>query len=292
MRSRIAYAQLFIPVSSLGILEVTMKKVLIGLVLLALPALASAQTYCTNRPGPNGGFDGVNQLSLSYVSCWFPGSTATSFATFSCTTNQTAILHFQFKVPNPIASVVASTGIVDVIQAGGGALVDFYKYEPTGCAGSVAANKGAALGTFPAPAACLAAVPPFDFFCNDFGGGNACALSSYGYASNFPAPGVGRFAISAVRNFGYPFDPGTNYWAWQLTFSSRVRVIPCLGCGTPATILWQSLGLQSDDGSPDVCLTGPDSAKGPDRGSQSGGPLDGPTPVQNTTWGQIKALYR
>jgi hypothetical protein len=267
-----------------------MKKVLISLALLALPALASAQTYCEGRP-----FDGYNQLSLSYVSCWFPGSTATSFATFTCTTNQTANLHFQFKVPNDINSVNAMTAIVDVVQSPGNPLPAFYHYEPSGCAGSVTATKGALLNVSPPPQACTDPQPTgggFLFFCDNGAGGNDCALSGYAYGADSPVIGVGRFALSAVRNAGTPiYAAPQNYWLCSLSFLSRQR-LTCTGCGQPASIIWQSLGLQSDDGAPDVCLTGPDSPKGPDRSSQSGGPLDGPTPVQNTTWGQIKALYR
>jgi len=262
-----------------------MKKVLLSLALLALPALASAQTYCEGRP-----YDAHNQLSLSYVSCWFPGSTATSFATFTCTTNQQAILHFQFKVPAPITSSNACTAIIDVVQNPGNPLPNFYHYEPSGCAGSVAATKGATLNVGgPPPQACTDA--GFGFFCDDGSAGNDCALSGYAYGADSPVVGIGRFAASAVRNAGTPLNPGTNYWLWAINFFSRQR-LTCTGCGTPATVIWQSLGLQSDDGAADVCLTGPDSEKGPDRASQSGGNLGGPTPVQNTTWGQIKALYR
>lgn len=269
-----------------------MKKVLISLALLALPAMASAQVFCEQRP-----WNGTNNLSISWDACWFPGSTAQTFKTYNCnaspTTNVTAILHFQFKMHATMLAAAAITGVVDVVVNPGNPLPPFYQYEGTGCAGS-GTVKGFALTVFPpaAPSGCaLDAANGFDPYCDDGGGANDCALSGSSYTPESPAPGIGRFLIAAVRANARQLDPGLNYWAFQLAFNNRLRNT-CAGCNIPASIIFQSLGIESNAGEGEYCYTGPDSPKGPDRAGSNGGTIDGPTPVQNTTWGQIKALYR
>lgn len=267
-----------------------MKKLLISLALLALPSLASAQVFCEGRP-----FDGQNQLSISWNACWFGGSTATSFATYNClatpVANVTATLHFQFKSNVAMTSAVAITGIVDVVQSPGNPLPAFYHFESTGCAGS-GAVKGFGLTVFPqAGISGCDATNGFDQWCNDGSDLNDCGSAGSGYNPDSPVAGVGRFIVIAVRTNARPIDIGANYWAYQIAFNNRLRTA-CTGCSAPASIIWQSLGIESNAGETSICLTGPDSPKGPDRAGSNGGPINGPTPVQQTTWGQIKALYR
>jgi len=272
-----------------------MKKVLISLALLALPSMAMAQVYCEPINHPQG-WDGTNNLSISWDQCWFPGSTATSLKSFNCnptpTTNVSNILHFQFKVAHSMTSSSAETGVVDVITAQP-SLPQFYHYEGTGCAGSGAGvNKGFGIAFIPAgTSGCVITDGFFDPYCDLGDGTNDCALSGSSYVADAPNPGWGRFLVAAVRANARPLDPGFNYWAWQISFSNRMRNA-CAGCGVGADVIFQSFGLESSIGEPDQCLTGPDTDKGPDRSQHNGGGTSGPTPVQNTTWGQIKALYR
>ena len=111
--------------------------------------------------------------------------------------------------------------------------------------------------------------------------------------------------MSAWRTNARQIDAGANYWAWQIAFNNRLRT-GCTGCAQPTTILWQSLGIESNAGETSICLTGPDSAKGPDRAGINGGYKGDGTDqgcchrlsqccgvdTVRPTWGQIKALYR
>lgn len=264
-----------------------MRTLLLLSLFLAMPTIATAQEACEDRP-----FDAQNNLAVSWEQCWFPGSTATSWMTFNCnptpTVNQTRSLHFQFKAPFTIASTVTATATIDFVVNSGVTIVPYYRYDPSGCAGS-GAIKGLAVRYAPPAISGCTSENGFDPFCSV--DGSECTATAFTYSPDVPKLGVGRLVVSMTREYGRQLDYGINYYLLTLDINNRLRN-DCAGCVMPVAVIWQRLSLESDQGERAVCLTGPDSPKGPDRAGLNGGDIDRPSPVAATTWGQIKALFR
>lgn len=277
-----------------------MKSLIPAAALLLLPTLAFGQDYCDGRQ-----FDGNNQLSMSWRDCWWPGSVAGLFTTWNCdptpTTNVTSTLHLQFKTPTEITSGAATATLI-IKNGGGQPLSPFYHFEPTGCAGS-GAIQGMSLSLDPEPSGCDAG-NGFVSFCDDDGLG--CSGSSIMYFPDDPSAGSGRLMIYAVRSTPKLIEPGINQWLCKLVFNNRLRN-DCAGCTRPTGILFSRLGIESAIGERELCLTGGDEPKGPHYAGINGADLPSvhgylccsifdnsccPTNSAQSTWGQIKALYR
>lgn len=275
-----------------------MKSLLPAALLLLVPDLALGQDLCEGRP-----FDATNNLAVSWDDCWYPGSTATSFKTFNCnptpTTNVTASLHLQFKVPYEITEAITATATVDIAGAQGVAIDPFYRFDPTGCAGS-GTVRGLAF-SFDPGSSCTQQ-DGYEPFCDDLGG--PCTVSST-YVLQ-PTPGMANMTFFVQRQVPKSLTPGSNYWLGRLEFNNRLRN-NCAGCTRPTVVIFRQLAIESVGGQPIVCLTGPDSPKGPEMAGINGGSIPGPdgdgccnpwnwyccpTNAKSSTWGLIKTLYR
>lgn len=271
--------------------------------LAVLAFIAAADPARGQEICPGDGYDGANQLALSWDDCWYPGSVATSFKSFNCspspTTNVTGQLHFQFRTPFVVHSTIAAVAIVRLGIPSAEPLPAFYHYETTGCAGS-GAVRGIALSAYPPPVRCVendkVAYTPYCGGPPEDASAYQCAALYLGYLPDAPCPGLGMLVLSIMRTVGRTLEPEAFYWLGQLEFNNRLRGV-CAGCVTPLLIHWQSLAIESDDGQGTLCFTGPDSPQGPDRAALSRGIPSGVHPgctvsTRSSTWGHIKALYR
>jgi hypothetical protein len=246
-----------------------MKKALLltGLLLVLVAPLAMAAGVSINW-GPN---------------CW--GDIPQSVQTFACASN-TSPANWRFTT-----SFKLDAGIPDYINwdtyvqavSETGALPDFWKISiPTDCRGSIA-NVWVASQTYVGTGANC--IDPFE--------GSGTFISGYGYL----VPGV-QIQIEHVNTLtaGMAIDANQEYFLSMLTIKNgkTVGTGACAGCATGMVFGFQEalIGLESG---PVIRLSEPY-----DGGNQciiwqhgwTGQPCNAPVESRNTTWGQVKSLYR
>ena len=95
--------------------EANVNKLLVALVLTALPSMSSAA--------------GVD---ISWDDCY--GGTPTTSKVFDCAVaNATYDMHFQFRLPAPLPSFVSMTAFLDYQNSTGALLSPFWRFEGGGC---------------------------------------------------------------------------------------------------------------------------------------------------------------
>jgi len=204
-----------------------------------------------------------------------------SVQTFACASNtspanwrMTSSFKLDAGVPDYINFNTYIQGISET-----GAIPDFWKISiPADCRGSVS---NVWIHAVPGGSC----VDPFD--------GGASGGGGYGYL----IPGV-QIQIEAVYTVaaGVPLDPDVEYYLSTFTVKNgkTVGTAACAGCQTGMVFGLQEalVGLQSG---PVIRL-----AEAYDGGNQcliwqhawTGQPCNAPVPSRNTTWGQVKSLYR
>jgi hypothetical protein len=215
---------------------------------------------------------------------------ATTDKTFSCTSLKTYRLHGSFKTPVDIADFFAMDISIDLQQTPPGPLVQFYHYETGGCnatgmAFSVDKSTSGSLGD---GNACVLFNTPW----GDLGEQPAFAgVTAYG--PDFGQPGRGRLLASIARASDNPFPlvANKNYYGFHFRLTTANRAT-CAGCGTPAAIVWNSATLYSNTMQP-VTLSGRSLKSAQYCATvQNGVTTCAATPTRNTTWGQLKSIYR
>jgi hypothetical protein len=247
-----------------------MKKVLITLALVAMPAAALAQG-----------------IDLTWKDCVGTGLEQTN-QNFTCTgtANQNYQLIFQYKLANQIPNFVGAAGYADYQNASGAPLSPFWRYESGGCNNTGSVKGIAMFDNIQLLANCAAAY--LDAWDGD-GSGGFEGIAAYGV--DFRRPGNGYFILGDARASAVPLDPFINYYAFHLVFNNRNRT-PCAGCTEQGVVVFQKLELESNDGSPRVDLISPDKA-GQCVTINNGPPsLCGIVPAKTTSWHQLKSLYR
>lgn len=244
-----------------------MKKIAMTLALAALPAMAFAAG-----------------IDITWDDC--VGGTPAQNKVFNCAANANYNLQFQYKLANPIPNFTALTGFVDYQNSANVPLTPFWHYEASGCQGTPA-TKGAAMFDD-----ISVATPACQNLLETWGGdgtGGFEGIAAYGV--DFRRPGNGYFVLVDARGDAYPVTAGDNYWAFRLNFRTNNRAA-CAGCADQGIILWQRATFESNDGSPAVNVDNPD--KIGNCVSVNNGPLAqcGIVPTRNTTWGQLKSIYR
>jgi hypothetical protein len=112
-----------------------------------------------------------------------------------------------------------------------------------------------------------------------------------------PYPGRQRIRAQAALPLGDwrigPIGEGTEVYCFKLTFNNAktVGLGACPGCLTSVCFCLNSILVTNTPGNPagNKYLTNPINNTAT---WQGGGPCDGVTPAKNTTWGQVKSLYR
>lgn len=245
-----------------------MKKLVFTLALASLPAMSFA-----------------SGIDLTWVDC-IGGAPQTS-VNFNCAANSNVNLQFQFKLPVPMGAFVAATAFVDYQNSSGTPLSSFWHYEAGSCQ-MLAATKG--VGMFDALDASGGSCPNL----LDVWGGDGTAGSEQiaAYGTDFHRPGNGYFILVDARPDAVPVTATPdNYWLFRLNFRTNNRAA-CPGCSDAGVILWQRLQMESNDGAPPVILDSPDKLTNCDQVNGGQVSLCGVVPAKNTTWGQLKSLYR
>ena len=275
-----------------------MKKVLFTLALAAVPAMAFA-----------GG------TTLTWNDC-VGGPTAASNKNFVCTgtANQNYDLIFQFKSPSALPNFVGLACFADYQNQSGTPLSPFWHYEVGGCnnTGSV---KGILISDVQPPSApschnSTNVTSPYDFHdpWNDAADGSGGSENFSAYGVDFHRPGNGYFVLADAYTAATsePIDAEVNYYAMHLRFNNRNKVA-CPGCSDLGYIVLERVRLESNDQAP-VDIDNPDLTKptplvgggnetlgSPNASCVSingGTGCLAPVPVKNTSWGQIKSLYK
>lgn len=258
-----------------------MKKLVFALALAALPATSFAAG-----------------IDVSWDDCFDPAGTPSNSKVFNCAANANYNMHFQFKLPTPLPTFVSATAFNDYQNATGTPLTPFWRYEGGGCQlaptvkGMVLSDDNQAAAV---PAGCQSEAngggPGRDDPWGNDGSGGTEAINAYGV--DFHRPGNGYLILLDYRadGQGFPLTAGNNYWLFRLNWRTANRTA-CPGCADPGIFLFQRLFLEQSGADPSLNLDNPD--KGGNCVSINNGPptLCGVVPVRNTSWGQLKSLYR
>jgi hypothetical protein len=260
-----------------------MKKILLTLAVLALPTAAFA-----------------TGMDVSWNDCVGSGFEASNVA-FACSNTGTTFksynLVFQFKLAEALPGFVGVSAFCDIQTSTYPApLSPFWHYEAGGCQRlpSPALQGIALFDNIQLLPGCvsLGMLDPW----NGDGSGGFEGIAAYG--PDFGRPGVGHFILGDAAPAAFPLDPDVNYYAWHMQFNTKNRSAAsngshCVGCEQQAATVLNTMILESNDGHPPVMFQSPNFDKYGNCGSMNGGSsICGATAVKNTTWGQLKALYR
>jgi hypothetical protein len=256
-----------------------MKKLLCVMALLAIPAAAFA------APG--------NGVDVTWNDCVLgTAGTVSTNKNFVCTaggSNQTYNLIVQFKVNSAWTLANAWTMSFDYINGTGdlGGDVDgFWRYER-----ACPATNQVGLGTI--------IVPPGS--CTDGGYANVsndggAGIAGFAWFSNTAPdysvePGRGKLNVGYARADGIELTPGVNYYLLHMAFSNRNRTGCPDGCTDPGAIVLNNIMIESGD-RPATDIHGTDKLANCGQLNIGGQAACDATPVQNKTWGKLKAMYR
>jgi hypothetical protein len=249
-----------------------MKK-LLWLCALLVPATAFAST-------------GSEGIDINWNDC---NPTGVPHKNFLCTgvTNQNYVLHMQVKTKEDLPSFVGIAIFLDLQSEAPGNLKPFWHYQSLGCQrqGGAIPNGIAMSDVLPLAGDCSSLPDPW----SGDGTGGFEGIAAYGV--DFYGPGNGHFVLGVAHSGSFPITGGVNYWIAQLTFNNRNRNI-CAGCSDQAVIVANLASLESNDGHRTVNLGFADKSQNCvtiNFGLQGTCQVD---PTRNTSWGQLKSLYR
>ncbi len=251
-----------------------MKKLLLSGILLALTASVAL----------------AGTLNVNYgTGCWSDG-TPLAAKTFACNSNSGAstIITASFIPAVAYPDWVGITAILDGHTLTGVDLPAWWQLYNTGACRATSLSTSADFTTAPM----VTCVDPFGGLAQ----GGIGAYQTTLYPPPFPlnVPPTNRFrlkvAYGITSEYALPAD-GTEYYGFRATINNAktVGTGSCAGCSTPLTIVLEEVVSTSLVNGKEIitlpagnnCLTW-----------QSGGPGCLETPAVNSTWGQVKSLYR
>ena len=227
-----------------------------------------------------------NGIDLTWDDC-VGGASAQNNKDFTpCTGDKVHELIGCFKVATDMPDFFAMDVSIDLQQADGNPLVPFYHYE--GCnryglgQNDARTQAGPSCLSFTTPWPTVGISPPVE--------------PPLAYGPNFMGRnGRGRLLTGFYRPSDNPFPlvAGTNYYGFHLEFydhNASEAGGACSGCGTPASVVWNSATLFGDTET--RLLTGADKKAFYCATINQGASSCAATPTRNTTWGQLKSIYR
>lgn len=232
----------------------------------------------------NGGVD------LSWGDCAPDAGSHQPARSFNCTgtANTTHNLLLYFKPNRDLPNFVGIRMDIDLQTDVNAPLPPFYHYEVGGCQRPGAPTPAGVTMTdaIVAGSACEGFNDPWAVGTEGFEG-----IATYIFDDD--RPGNGHFVLGVAHSTSFSLIAKQNYYGAQLSFNNRNRGI-CAGCGTPAVIKFNSATLESNDGTEaqEIAFT---AGKGGDCVTLNNGSAPrcvDPTPTRNSTWGQVKSLYR
>lgn len=216
-------------------------------------------------------------INLSWDECGTKGSPT---RVFDCDTEVGAnVMIATFDPPAGITALSGISGQVDIVV--GTKLPDWWKHGATSCRGT---DQVASSSDFSALIGCT----------NPYVSGAAGGGYNYTVAAG-SNPARARIIVEygLMPQDQGPVTPGTEYYAFQFRILRNHTTGPdaCAGCLEPACIVLNSIDLVQNTG-PTVPVI-----EARDRNWitwQSATVTDCPqnTPVRNTTWGRVRAVYR
>jgi len=242
-----------------------MKKTLViaGAMLAVSVSLASAQ--------------GIN---LAWDDC---GTSGVASKNFDCATNSGIpfTMYGSFVPPAGVNEFLGISSQVDVTTTSP-TLPDWWKHGTGQCRGTAGLTVSFDFTSGP-------------FTCADFYVGSAAG--GFAYDVGFGSPSRGRLRVQCAVPFDNrgPVDPGTEYYAFKVNLqrAKSTGTGPCAGCTTPACIVLNDIQLfQPPDAANDPDITNPLNSNYVTWQASlvPGCPLS--TPTHNSSWGQVKSLYR
>jgi len=249
-----------------------MKKLLLSVILLALTASVAL----------------AGHLNLNYgAGCWSDG-TPLAAKTFACNVNSGNFQMTASFIPTaPRADWVGMTAILDGHTQPGVPLPAWWQFYNTGSCRQASMSTSADFTSSPA----IGCMDPFGGLAN--GGIGAYQTTLYPPPAPLNVPPANRFRLKVAYGLTTEGDlpVGVEYYAFRATvnYLKTMGTTACAGCATPLTMVLEeirSTGLASGSElitlpAGNGCLTW-----------QVGGPGCGETPAVNSTWGQVKSLYR
>jgi hypothetical protein len=222
-------------------------------------------------------------IDLSWNDCQSGSVIASTNRNFTClgSTNQNYSLVFQFRSHVAIPAFVAFTAYVDLAPEVAGPLAAYWHYESGGCNRNPVSGIGFSADVL---ASCTE-----HGYQDPWGGDGTAAIAAY--LPDYSRPGLGRMVLLVARGDRFPIQADNSYFAGNLVFNNRNRHV-CFGCTQRANIVWEVGRLESEDGSPAIDLSIPD--KGTNCVGINGATASncGVLPVQSTSWGRLKAMFR
>lgn len=256
-----------------------MKKLLVICTAIATLALVSASAFA------EGG-----KLYMKANACT-NAAAASNVLTLDCDVNNfppPGQVFGSFMVNGPVSGVVAVDGILDLRFNGETSVPAFWNFQSGGCnsSGLVLSDGRPATGCSQATNLCGA-------------GGANCDAFITAYAPGYGGPNVARLLFTLARASTDPAPAFTNLTAHYFTFLFDIYTDPfadtCAGCSTPVSFAWNQAVFydtnagMGGEGTPLIIDSD-------DPGSDSVICINAATcdvvPTKNTTWGQLKSLYR
>ena len=188
-------------------------------------------------------------LDLSWNACNQAAVPGTDDITLDCgNPGAVAELFANFQSPQTLPGFIALDAVLD-IQTGGVSLPAFWHFEDGGCN-----DGGLALLDAKPQAVCPDATNG-----TPWGNGSSSDALITAYAPGFGGVNHARLLLTIARASNDPvtIDSGRNYYGFHLEIASA-GAASCLGCATPAQIIWSSATLYgSFPGQSPVVLAGP-----------------------------------
>jgi hypothetical protein len=253
-----------------------MKKLILAAALLALPAVALAQDE--------------GNVDLSWNDCALAPAASTN-KNFVCTgaANQNYSLVIGMKVTTAFTQAAAWTATMDYINDTGDLgdnVTGFWRHEQ-----NCPANNIDGLGSSSTPPAGCGDAGYADVSDGGTSGLNGVAWFSNTNTAGQPGPGRAKIQAAFARADGIGMDPGVNYYIMHLVFNNRNRTACPDGCTDPGSIVLNDLKIESFDRA-EAHAWGVDKLQDCATIGVSSPASCAATPVQNKTWGKLKAMYR
>jgi len=218
-------------------------------------------------------------INLSWDDCGLAG---TPSKTFDCatTTGVPFTMYASFVPPPGITEFLGISSQMDITSIG--ALPDWWKHGTTQCRGTAGMSVSFDFTSGP-------------FNCTDFFVGQAAGGSAYDVA--FGGPNRARLRVQCavpIDNRG-PVNQSSQYYAYKVSLqrSKSTGTGSCVGCDVPMCIVLNEIQLfQPPSAGNDPSITNPANSNYVTWQAATVPGCPASTPTRNSSWGQVKSLYR
>ncbi len=219
-------------------------------------------------------------INLAFTDC---GAAGNPSATFDCASNSGVpfTMVASFVPPAGVDQFLGLNSQID-ISSSTASLPDWWAHGTGQCRGTSGMTVSFDFTSGP-------------FTCVDFFGG--AAAGGFAYDNAFGGPNRARLRVTCavpIDNRG-PVDASTEYYAYKVNLQRSKSATPgnCAGCSTPMCIVLNEIQLfQPPDQANDPSITNPGNSNYVTWQASSVPNCPLSTPTHNSSWGQVKSLYR